>query len=355
MTASEPATLLAAARAGDATARERLVTIHLDTVRAVCGKRLRSPHDVADATQETFARALSSLDQVRDPESLDAWLRAIAARVCADQGRQRLRSVAVADPLGDTACADPGPSELLLADEEAARLHATLATLGTRDRQALWLRDAIGLPVAHVAADLGVTEGSARVLLARARERLRLAYDGVAGVAAVCLLRVRGRLGPVDPRAALAAQLSIVALAVGVAVPRADAPVEPPVDVLEPAAPSSATRTPPVLATPSAHDADADGDAVRDVVDADGDGGTPTQVREGGDDGPPPVVGIAADEPAPPSRIGVAANDGNGDVAGVELWGGPLTGDGDGSDPGEPGGLPLGPVELVPGQLVAGD
>lgn len=352
MITTDLADLLAAARAGEAEAREQLVTRHLDTVRAVCGSRLRSPHDVADATQETFVRALARLDQVREPESFGAWLRAIAVRVCADHGRHVLRAVTVADPVGDLATAAPGPSELLLAEEEAAELHATLATLGTRDRQALWLRDAIGLPVAHVAADLGVTEGSARVLLARARKRLRAAYQGVAGVAALGWLRLRGRFthpAPIDVKVALAAQLTIVAVAVGAAVPRTDAPrVVPPAASVTEVAGADHASAPPVATTVERDRAAA--------ATATPDGGAPSPVADGAgrDEAAPPVVAVGRDEPDGPSTIGVATDDGEGVLASFELWGGPFAEGDDGAEQDEREAddedrLPLGPIEVVPG------
>lgn len=349
--------LLTAARAGDPAAREQLLTAHVDTVRAVCGSRLRSPHDVADATQETFVRALAHLDQVRDADTVDAWLRAIAVRVCADHGRRHVRSVPVADPAGDAPCGRPGPPELAVAREDASRLHASLATLGPRDRQALWLRDAVGVPVAHIAADLGVTEGSARVLLARARDRLRAAYQGVAGIAAVGLLRLRGRLadaGPIDPRVVLAAQLTIVAVAVGAAVPAAPAPASGGGSAAGPVATSeevTVVRTSGARRTVPAPTGERPGATT-------GQGPATPRSADAGAEAAPSVVAVGAERPTGPSRVGIAASDGDGGVAGIELWGGPVDDalgddgaaeahpddDGEASD-----GLPLGPVEVVPG------
>lgn len=356
--------LLDAARTGDAAAREELVTRHLDTVRAVCGSRLRSPHDVADATQETFVRALARLDQVRDADRLDAWLRAIAVRVCADQGRHLQRALVVADPVGETATDDPGPAELLLAGEEASRLHATLATLGERDRQALWLRDAVGLPVAHVAADLGVTEGSARVLLARARDRLRTAYEGAAAVAVVGLLRIRGRLADltgVDARVALAAQLAIVAVAVAVA-PGIDGPGGT-TPVPAPGSAAGSVAVAPVASVRA--DARPQDEHVPGVPSHAAPARPDHVAAPGAGDRPPAPVELGTTPPAGDSRFGVATSDGEGEVAGVEAWGGPVSellgsdeGEADdGSDPGtddgddEHGssGLQVGPVEVLPG------
>lgn len=208
--------LLAAARRGELAAREQLVDRHIDTVRAVCRSRLASSHDVADAVQDTFVRALVNLDQVSDPDALGAWLRAIAVRVCADHGRQVSRTICLAEPVADEPCLEPVPLEAVVTAEERSGLVERLRGLAERDRRALWLRDALELPVADVAADLGLTEGSTRVLLTRARKRLRAAYQGVGGIAVGGWFRLRHRLAgvadkvPVDVPAALAAQLALV-------------------------------------------------------------------------------------------------------------------------------------------------
>lgn len=178
---------------GDAASRRSLYERELDGVRAVCFRRLRSSHDVDDAVQETFVRAFSQLESLRDPERLGPWLRSIAANVCTDIARHGQR-VIVTEPEDEADVHATSPDEHVVDLERARQLHDRLSQLGERDRRALWLRDAVGLPVPEIASRFGLTDGSARVLLARARKRLRATYANV--LAPLWLLRehVRQRL-----------------------------------------------------------------------------------------------------------------------------------------------------------------
>lgn len=206
------------AAAGDTLALDTLLRDHLAVVRGVCRRRLRDPHDIDDAVQETAARALRALPTLRDPDRFDAWIAAIAARVCIDLHRSRRHGWSAELPeLVDTAAS---PDASVVAAEEAGELYARLTALPPRERRALWLRDAVGLPVAAVAEDAGVTEGSARVLLSRARARVRAGYHGVASIALVALVRGRQRDADIahGPAAAWSAA-PLIAAAVLVLVP----------------------------------------------------------------------------------------------------------------------------------------
>lgn len=329
--------LVLAARAGDEGARRDLFSRHVDTVRAVCASRLDSAHDVADAVQETIVRALSRLQQLDDPSRVDAWLRAIAARVCVDQGRQRARVVYLADPAADRTSVDPDPIDVLVAAEDAARVRQQLGQLRERDRRALWMRDAIGLSIAELAGDLGLTEGSVRVLLTRARKRLRETYHGVGGLILVSGARLRQRLAalgdltPVDVRAAVAAQF-VLTVAVGVTVsPAAPGPAPlppPPARASVPVA--SAPFGPPESAGTGIAGTD-DVSAPTGAVDA-------TPVAPPTDDRPDAVVDVGDSSPDEPEAVEVSTRDEDGEVLGLLVYLGDTFGDGGGDGDGDGGG-----------------
>jgi RNA polymerase sigma factor (sigma-70 family) len=311
--------LVLAARAGDECARTDLFSRHVDTVRAVCASRLDSAHDVADAVQETLVRALSRLQQLDDPSRVDAWLRAIAARVCVDQGRQRARLVYLADPAADRTSVDPDPIDVLVAAEDAARVREQLGQLRERDQRALWMRDAIGLSIAELAGDLGLTEGSVRVLLTRARKRLRATYHGLGGLILVSGARLRQRLAalgdmtPVDVRAALAAQFALT-VAVGVTV--SPAAVEP-APLPPPPAPASAT----VASAPSGPpEPGGTGIAGTDDVSAPTESVDATPVPSPTDDRPDAVVDVGDSPPQEAEAVEVSTRDEDGEVLGLLVY-----------------------------------
>jgi RNA polymerase sigma-70 factor (ECF subfamily) len=170
------AELVGLALTGDGDAFHQLFDRHRDRVTAVCRQRLRSSSDVDDAVQEAFARALANLRQLREAENFGPWIRSIAVRACMDHHRAAARLIPVDDEKhGEAEDNAPLPDEMLLAAERNASLRATFQELGERDRRALWMRHVSEAPVAAVAMELGLTEGSTRVLLTRARHRLRAA------------------------------------------------------------------------------------------------------------------------------------------------------------------------------------
>lgn len=164
--------LVRAAQGGDRDALEALIRAHLPVVVAVCHRRLPRDHDIDDAVQETIARSIRALHQVHDPDAFGSWISRVAERTCQDALRREVVPAIVAYRLEEPA----SPDEVVLRRDEARRVRERLARLGPRDQRALWLRDGLGAPIALVAADLGVTEGSARVLLTRARRRMREAW-----------------------------------------------------------------------------------------------------------------------------------------------------------------------------------
>ncbi len=124
-----------------------------------------------------MARAIDSLDSVRDERRVQSYLCRIAERVCLDMMRAGARPM----PTEQIQHAD-GPEALTIRKEEAELVRRTLMALSERQAQALWMRDAMGEGVPAVAASLGVTEGSARVLLTRARKQMREGWSKVAAL-----------------------------------------------------------------------------------------------------------------------------------------------------------------------------
>ena len=87
--------------------------------------------------------------------------------------QQRSGSRAISDRLPDRACAEPGPLNTVLADEEARQVRSAFDLLSDEDQEVLELRVVAGLDADAVAAALGKSAGAVRMAQSRALGRLR--------------------------------------------------------------------------------------------------------------------------------------------------------------------------------------
>jgi RNA polymerase sigma-70 factor (ECF subfamily) len=165
--------LVEAVRAGDPSAFSTLYIRHLDAVR----KEIRRASDdapVVDMAQDVFVRALEALPSLRDPALFRPWLLSIARRAAIDQRRARRREEplddAVTEELSDGAHQPHDVAELR---ELAGLVRGMVSGLSRRDATAVRLIVDLGFAPDELAVALGVTPGAARVVLHRARRRLR--------------------------------------------------------------------------------------------------------------------------------------------------------------------------------------
>ena len=138
---------------------------------------VRAPAAAEDVTQEVFIRAYRYLDRYDASRPLYAWLAAIAVRLSRNwlirQGRTSAREGTSLDAVTAAAAADESALATLLADEHRRHLWKTVAALPRSERAAVVLHYVDGLAVRDTARALGVTDGTIKTLLFRARRRLR--------------------------------------------------------------------------------------------------------------------------------------------------------------------------------------
>lgn len=168
------AELVAAVRSGDVTSFAELYRLHADAVRRVAYRRIGNTDAAADVVQDTFAQALQHLPELRKPDRFRSWLLAIADHAATDQLRAR-RSL---DPLDESyeelvTATGPGPESLAELKELAEMVEGYVAGLSQRDATAVAMVAHLGFSITQVADALGVTAGAAKVIVHRARRRLR--------------------------------------------------------------------------------------------------------------------------------------------------------------------------------------
>jgi RNA polymerase sigma-70 factor (ECF subfamily) len=165
--------LVVLARKGDRTAFAELYRRLAPMVAATAQRTVSDPDAVADVVQETFARALERLDQLREPAAAPAWLAGIARRVATDTLRVRYRATSgfdeqVLDLVEDTA----GPDSFAEQRLRLREVGLALGLLSRSDARMVYLVADLGLTTEELARVLGVSPTAAKVRLHRARRRL---------------------------------------------------------------------------------------------------------------------------------------------------------------------------------------
>ena len=169
------ATLVVAARDGDGRAFHELFSRHAGAVRMAIGDRVRDRDRQQDLVQDTFLRAFARLGSLRDPGRFRPWLLRIARNMAVDDVRRMLRTrVGPTEPDVDAlvALSHDEPAVAFELRQLARDVEAGRAALSHRDNRALTLSAELGLAIADIASELGVTTGAAKVILHRARRRL---------------------------------------------------------------------------------------------------------------------------------------------------------------------------------------
>jgi RNA polymerase sigma-70 factor (ECF subfamily) len=127
-----------------------------------------------DLTQETFLRALRSIQQYRPTQRFKPWLYAIAVNVARDHFKRADTRYAVA--LTDeefTSLADPIELDDSIADD-SQRVAAAIRALPVHQREALILRYYQDLSLAEIAETLAIPIGTVKSRLSLGLRQLRL-------------------------------------------------------------------------------------------------------------------------------------------------------------------------------------
>ena len=129
------------------------------------------PHAAEEITQETFFKALRSLDRFRGDSSVKSWLCAIAKNIWISARRKKKTQ-----PIDETsALPDPGisPEEAVVRQDESMRIHRLLHRLDEPYREVFTLRALGQLSFRDIGELFGKSENWACVVYHRARAKLK--------------------------------------------------------------------------------------------------------------------------------------------------------------------------------------
>jgi RNA polymerase sigma-70 factor (ECF subfamily) len=201
----DDAEVVAALRRGDEAVFADLVDRWGPAMLRVARVHVPSHAIAEEVVQETWLAVLQGLSGFERRSSLRGWVFAILLNRARSRGKREHRVVPFAalrerfdDRRSEPAVAPerfqdrhgerPGwwatpparwadPAQQLETAEARAALLSAVADLPPRQREVLVLRDILGMPAEEAASVLGVSEGNQRVLLHRARSRVRAALE----------------------------------------------------------------------------------------------------------------------------------------------------------------------------------
>jgi len=172
----EVADLVAAAKGGDREAFDELVRVTHAATYTLAFRLTGNEDDARDVVQEAYLRAYRGLRRFRGDAQFTTWLYRITANCAATYLGKRTRARhEELDELTPVADERPEVDPAQRADlaDERKRLTEALSQLPPDMRAVVVLRDVYDLPHEAIAAELGITEGAAKVRLHRARRKLR--------------------------------------------------------------------------------------------------------------------------------------------------------------------------------------
>ena len=147
---------------------------------------VRSRDEAEEVVQDTWLAVLAGIDRFERRSSLKTWIFRILVNRARTRARREARSVPLSSlqPSAETTEAAPplwtdaspgraAPDEQLLAAELGGRIEAAIRSLPARQQEVISLRDVHGWTAAEVCDLLEISDANQRILLHRARTRVR--------------------------------------------------------------------------------------------------------------------------------------------------------------------------------------
>lgn len=194
--ASDDHRLVEALRRGDERAFEALVECHHGSLIRIALMYVRDRAVAEEVAQETWLVVLEGIDRFERRSSLKTWIFRILVNRAKTRGAREARQVPISAlagddeqpevaidrflppddprrPLGWAAPPRAWPEQRLLSRETVARVREAIAQLPPAQQSVIGLRDVDGHSAKEVATALGISAANERVLLHRARSRVR--------------------------------------------------------------------------------------------------------------------------------------------------------------------------------------
>ncbi len=178
MTHKDDELLIERSRAGDNAAFEGLVRKYQDRVYNICRYMLGAA-DAEDAAQDAFIKAYRSLGGFTPSPGFQAWITRIAVNSCLDYKRKPSHiSLAMTNREGEeytieAPSGSPGPEAALESKRAGEAVTNAITRLSEKLRAVIVLYEIEGLSYEEISDALGISIGTVKSRISRAREELK--------------------------------------------------------------------------------------------------------------------------------------------------------------------------------------
>lgn len=140
-----------------------------------------SRENAEDMVQETYLKLWKKRDELPEMDNTEAYVMTLLKNVCLDSLRRNHEDIWATSPPEEwqTTAQVPSSATLLEEKDEAECLHQLIAHLPPPQKQVLLLRDVNECSMEEIAQATGFSAANIRVLLSRARKKLREQFNRI--------------------------------------------------------------------------------------------------------------------------------------------------------------------------------
>ena len=155
-------------RDGDEEAFEEFAKLVTPKLYGAAFRMLRDHDASEEVVQMTLIRFLENSHRIK-PKSVWGWLYRVLSNLITDEFRRASKKAELKEEILKSASEDP--QDALCREDQKRILHAALGALGKKSRAVVLMR-MDGFSYAEIAQQLGISEGSARVLFLKSIRKL---------------------------------------------------------------------------------------------------------------------------------------------------------------------------------------
>lgn len=175
--------LIKSALKGDMQSFEELMYQYEKKVYNVALRVFKNPEDAKDISQDVFIKIYKNLDKFDNKSSFSTWIYRITTNTCIDELRKRKgkETVSIDNDIEDDegrfkrefADNEPTPEEKVISKEGESEIIKSMNTLSDEHRTIIVMRDIEGLSYTEISEIIGVSIGTVKSRISRARLQLK--------------------------------------------------------------------------------------------------------------------------------------------------------------------------------------